>query len=89
MWRVKGIPMMLCRNDCWGWGFAQTYNPGGALSDEQLQEFRRQPKQVKDAFDQLCDKSFNTRRMAVDAAEKVLAGKKPQPTEVLRELFVS
>lgn len=87
MWRVQGIPMMLCRNANWGWGFAHTYNPGGALSDEQLQEFRRQPKQVKDAFRQLCDKNFRTRRMAVAAAEKILAGEGQQPTDALGDLI--
>ena len=89
MWRVKGIPILLCRNACWGWRFAQAYNPGGALSDEQLQEFRMQPKHTKDAFEQLCGKSFRTRRMAVDAAEKVLAGKKPHPSKALNGFFAN
>ena len=58
------------------------------LPETHIQEFRRQPQEVKDAFDQLCDKNFRTRRMAVDAADKVLAGDW-QPTEALKELFLS
>lgn len=81
--------MMLCRNAQWGWEFSLVHNPGLALSDEQLQEFRRQPQEVKDAFEQLCSKSFRTRRMAIAAAEKVLTGRGDRPANALGEMLAS